>query len=151
MNQYPVHLGNLQNLLKPLTDEIKRMSEKYKKQREDALKDGKIDSDEEAKLNAIRIEIEKRQGKIESYRNRAKQGYEVMEQYRATVVNSTSSAIQKGSTEAAVLENRMQIVNPVRQDIEKVRKAINNLGKTGKDFYHDYRENNKTNPKYTAV
>lgn len=151
MNQYPVHLGNLQNLLKPLTDEIKRMSEKYKKQREDALKDGKIDSNEEAKLNAIRIEIEKRQGKIESYRNRAKQGYEVMEQYRATVISSTSSAIQKGSTEAAVLENRMQIVNPVRQDIEKVRKAINNLGKTGKDFYHDYLENNKTNPKYTAV
>lgn len=151
MNQYPVHLGNLQNLLKPLTDEIKRMSEKYKKQREDALQDGKIDSDEEAKLNALRIEIGKRQEKIESYRNRAKQGYDVMEQYRATVISSTSSAIQKGSTEAAVLENRMQIVNPVRQDIEKVRKAINNLGKTGKDFYHDYLENNKTNPKYIAV
>ena len=151
MDQYPVHLTNLQSLMKPLTDGIRELSEQYRTRWAKAMEKEEFDPDEQARLDSIRIEIEKRQEKIEAYRERAKQGYEVMNQYRTTTVSSTSSAIQKGSVEAAELENRMQIVNPVRQDIEKVRKAINSLGKTGKDFYHDYRENNKTNQTYTAI
>lgn len=151
LNQYPAHLVNLQSLMQPLIADIEELAEEYRARWTKAWEKGEFDVDEQARLKTIRIEIEKRQGQIETYRERAKQGYEAMNNYRTTTVDSAASAIRKGSVEAAQLESRMQIVNPVRQDIEKVRKAINSLGKTGKDFYHDYRENSRTAPKYTAV
>ena len=151
LNQYPAHLVNLQSLMKPLIADIEELAEEYRARWTKAWEKGEFDVDEQARLKTIQIEIEKRQGQIETYRERAKQGYEAMNNYRTTTVDSAASAIRKGSVEAAQMENRMQIVNPVRQDIEKVRKAISSLGKTGKDFYHDYRENSRTAPKYTAV
>lgn len=151
LNQYPAHLVNLQSLMKPLIADIEKLAEEYRARWTKAWEKGEFDVDEQARLKTIRIEIEKRQGQIETYRERAKQGYDAMNNYRTTTVDSTASAIRKGSVEAAQLESRMQIVNPVRQDIEKVRKAINSLGKTGKEFYHEYRENSKTTQKYTAV
>lgn len=151
LNQYPAHLVNLQSLMQPLIADIEELAEQYRARWTKAWEKGEFDVDEQARLKKIRIEIEQRQGQIETYRERAKQGYEAMNNYRTTTVDSAASAIRKGSVEAAQLESRMQIVNPVRQDIEKVRKAINSLGKTGKEFYHEYRENSKTTQKYTAV